>query len=95
MVMKSVDFIKRKTLFELNSRTGAMKSLAIDWINNHLYYSYIEGSRAFIKVTNFPSIDYHYTIFNSKIEKPSLLAVNPKLKFLYWIDQVKFNSLIH
>lgn len=92
MAMKSIDFIKRKTLFELNSPKGALTSLAIDWTNNHLYYSYFESSKAFIKVTNLPSIDYHYTIFSSQVEKPSLLAVNPKLRFLYWIDQVIFTQ---
>lgn len=66
--------------------------LAMDWINNLLYYSYYDAPNSYIRVTNFPSIDYHYTVFTSQKDKPSLIAVNPQLKYLYWIDQVSLNK---
>ena len=91
--LKSSDFLKRKTLFELDSPTGQLTHIAIDWINNLLYYSYFDSPNSYIRVTNFPNIDYHYTIFKSNKDRPSLIAVNPKLRYLYWIDQVSLFSL--
>ena len=68
-------------------------SLAIDWISNQLYYSYVDQSINYIKVTNYPSISYHYTIFSSNVDKPSLIVVNPRLRFLYWIDDSQYSKL--
>lgn len=90
---RSVEFIQRKTLFELESSSGHLMGLAIDWINNLLYYSYFDAPNSYIRVTNFPDIDYHYTLFKSNRDKPSLIAVNPKLRYLYWIDQGQFPKL--
>ena len=68
-------------------------SLAIDWVNNLLFYSYYDSPNNYIKVTNFPNVDYHLTIFTSKQDKPSVMAVNPNLKYLYWIDEGQFAKL--
>jgi hypothetical protein len=42
---------------------------------------------SYIKVCTYPQADYHYTIVSSKDDKPNVLAVNPKLRYLYWVDQ--------
>lgn len=89
----SNNFVNQRVLFELDSSTGVLLSLAMDWINNLLYYSYSDPPFNYIKVTKFPSVDYHLTIFSSKVEIPSVLAVNPKLRYLYWIDQGQFSKL--
>lgn len=39
---KPADFISTRVLFELDSSTGKIMSLAFDWINNYLYYSYTD-----------------------------------------------------
>ena len=87
------DFLKMKTLFELDANNGVLMSLALDWVNGLLYYSYYDSTTHYIKVTNYPAIDYHFTLFSSKQDKPFVIAVNPKLKYLYWIDQGQFPKL--
>jgi low density lipoprotein-related protein 2 len=87
------NFVNKKVLFELNSSTGKLMSLAFDWISNQLYYSYNDQSINYIKVTNYPSISFHYTIFSSKSDKPSLIVINPKLRYLYWIDDSQYSKL--
>jgi len=90
---KTTDFLSKQVLFELDSSTGNLLSLTLDWINNLLFYSYYDSPNNYIKVTNFPQVEYHYTIFTSKVDKPSSMAVNPKLKYLYWIDEGQFAKL--
>ena len=90
---RSTKFFSKKVLFELGSSTGELMSLAVDWINNLLYYSYTDSPFNYIKVTKFPSVEYHLTIFSSKSDKPSVIAVNPKLRYLYWIDEGQFSKL--
>jgi low density lipoprotein-related protein 2 len=83
-----------KVLFELDSFTGYIESLAYDWVNGMLYYSYSDPPLNFIKVTRYPnSLDSHLTIFKSKTDTPVVIAVNPKLKYLYWIVQGQFAKL--
>ena len=86
-------FFAKKVLFELGSATGSLMSLSVDWINNLLYYSYTDLPNHYIKVTDLPTAQYHYTVFTSKQDKPSVVAVNPKLRYLYWIDQGQYAKL--
>lgn len=44
-------------------------------------------------MTKFPSCEGHLTIFKSNSDSPSSIAVNPKLRFLYWIDKGQFAKL--
>lgn len=44
-------------------------------------------------MTKFPKCEEHLTIFTSKSDSPSSIAVNPKLRFLYWIDRGQFAKL--
>lgn len=86
-------FYSTKVLFEIDSFFGTLMGLAVDWINNMLYYSYNEGSQSYIKVCKLPSCEFHYTILSTKEDKPFVLAVNPKLRYLYWIDQGQTSKL--
>lgn len=88
-----MDFAQTRVLFELDSSTGTLLSLALDWVNNLLYYSYADPPFNYIKVTKFAGVDYHTTIFSSNVDQPSSLAVNPKLRYLYWIDKGQFSKL--
>ena len=88
------DFYTSKVLFELASQTGSLTSLAVDWINSMLYYTYTDSPRSYIKVTRLLSGDgmladsgHHYTLLTTTQDKPGLLVVNPKLRYLYWMDQ--------
>ena len=90
---RMLNYIQRKVLFELPSASGSLLDLTLDWVSNILYYSYTDASINIISATNFPSIDYHFTIFTSKLDKATSLAVNPRLKYLYWIDQGQFAKL--
>lgn len=47
---KPADFMNVRVLFELDSSTGTLMSLAFDWISNLLYYSYVDAPNSFIKV---------------------------------------------
>ena len=58
-----------------------------------MYYSYTDSPFNYIKVTRLPDAQLHYTIVTSKQDKPSALAVNPKLRYLYWIDQGQYAKL--
>ena len=49
-VDKPADFMNVRVLFELDSSTGTLMSLAFDWISNLLYYSYVDAPNSFIKV---------------------------------------------
>ncbi len=82
-----------KVLFELDSSIGSLTSIAVDWINGQLYYSYSDSANTYIKVTKVSNSEVHRTVFQSKSEKPTFLAVNPKLRFLYWIDKGQFSKL--
>jgi low density lipoprotein-related protein 2 len=44
-------------------------------------------------VTKFPECDNHMVIFTSKSDMPTSLAVNPRLRYLYWIDRAQFAKL--
>jgi len=94
LAARSVEFIRKRTLFELDSPKGTLMDLTMDWVNNLLYYSYFEAANSYLKVTNFPRIDYHLTLFTSSLHKPSLLAVDPSRRYLYWIDQGQFPRLV-
>jgi len=91
---RSLEFIKKTTLFELDSPKGTLMDLSMDWVNNLLYYSYFEAPNSYVKVTNFPRIEYHFNLFTSNLHKPSLLAVDPIRRYLYWIDQGQFPRLV-
>ena len=87
------EFFDVSILFELDSYTGYMTGLTVDWINNLLYYTYTQASVSYLKVCKLPYGDYHSTLATSKDDKFYAIAVNPKLRYLYWIDQAQ-NSKI-
>ncbi len=89
----TTSFYGIKVMFELGSESGSFKSLAYDYVNSLIYYSYTDPPFNYIKATNYPNANHHYTIFASKIDMPSVLAINPKLKYLYWIDQGQYARL--
>jgi len=91
---KSIDYMSRRVLFELDSATGELLSLTMDWANQLVFYSYTDSPNYYIKVTNFPKCEYHLTVAVSKLDKPSSMAVNPKLKYLYWLDNGQFAKLM-
>lgn len=83
----NMDFFKIRTLFELNSANGVLMGLSVDWVNNNLYYSFYENQISYIKVAKMPTAELHLTIASAKVDKITELAVNPRLRFLYWVDQ--------
>ena len=87
------EFFNVNVLFELDSYYGSMTGLAVDWVNNLLYYTYFQSSLSYIKVCKLPNGDFHSTIVSSKSDKFYAIAVNPKLRYIYWIDQAQ-NSKI-
>lgn len=50
VVNRPADFLTTSVLFELDSATGNLMSLAMDWINNLLFYSYSDPPNNYIKV---------------------------------------------
>jgi low density lipoprotein-related protein 2 len=82
----SSPFYTVRTLFELDSPNGALRGLTVDWINKMLYYTYTQAPITYIKACRFPQADYHYTLIASKNDSPAMIAVNPRLRYLYWID---------
>lgn len=89
-LVKTISFsdksFETRVLFELDSLNGVLKGLAFNWLTSFLYYSYSDSSHSYIKVCDYPNAEYHFTIFASDSDKPYELAINPKLKFIYWID---------
>lgn len=62
---KPADFINLRVLFELDSSTGTLMSLAFDWINNLLYYSFTDLPNYYIKVLIFLHFRIIYRVFFS------------------------------
>ena len=93
----SSSFVSKRTLFELGSPSGTLRSLAVDWISGQLYYSYTDtsaSSLSFIKVTKLPGADYHMTVVAlAGGDAATALALNPRLRYLYWMDEGQFAKL--
>jgi hypothetical protein len=49
-VNRPADYLNSRVIFELDSSSGTLLSLAFDWINNLLYYSYTDPPFNYIKV---------------------------------------------
>ncbi|XP_052813290.1 low-density lipoprotein receptor-related protein 2-like isoform X2 [Mya arenaria] len=66
--------------------------LTIDWIAENMYFINAYTSESLIEVSRLDG-RHRLTIFQNKTSRPLHLAVNPNLRYLYWLDAGQTPSL--
>uniref|UniRef100_A0A158P9R2 EGF-like domain-containing protein n=1 Tax=Angiostrongylus cantonensis TaxID=6313 RepID=A0A158P9R2_ANGCA len=63
-----------------------IRSIAVDWINFNLYFIIQDSERTNIEVCKLDG-QYRKTLFTTKTETPTSIAVDPIGRYLYWADR--------
>lgn len=69
-----------------------IRGLCIDWIAQNLYFSNQFPHEAFIEVSTLDGGN-RFVIYNTDTEAPRELAVDPLIRYLYWIDAGQFPKI--
>ncbi|XP_052813493.1 low-density lipoprotein receptor-related protein 2-like [Mya arenaria] len=69
-----------------------IKDLTIDWIAENMYFINAYTAESLIEVSRLDG-RHRLTIFQNRTSRPLVLAVNPNLRYLYWIDAGQTSSL--
>uniref|UniRef100_A0A6Q2Z9A5 Low-density lipoprotein receptor-related protein 2 n=1 Tax=Esox lucius TaxID=8010 RepID=A0A6Q2Z9A5_ESOLU len=64
---------------------GGVHGIAVDWIAGNLYFTNAFGSQTYLEVTRLET-PYRTILLKCTEDRPSDLAVSPKLRFLFWAD---------
>ncbi|TRY92935.1 hypothetical protein DNTS_033821 [Danionella cerebrum] len=64
---------------------GRIHGLAIDWVAGNLYFTYASTSQTYLEVLRLNS-SIQLTLLRSSVDRPTDLAVSPKLRLLFWTD---------
>ncbi|XP_054720384.1 low-density lipoprotein receptor-related protein 1-like [Uloborus diversus] len=59
------------------------KSIAVDWINNHIYW--VDAGTDTISLASLDG-SLHQTIISTNVDQPTDIAVDPEAGFIYWTD---------
>ncbi|CAB1312135.1 unnamed protein product, partial [Coregonus sp. 'balchen'] len=64
---------------------GGIQGMAVDWISGNLYFTNAVEAQTYLEVTRLET-PYRTVLLKSIEDRPSDLAVSPKLRFLFWAD---------
>nr|XP_046225254.1 LOW QUALITY PROTEIN: low-density lipoprotein receptor-related protein 2 [Oncorhynchus gorbuscha] len=64
---------------------GGIQGMAVDWISGNLYFTNAIEAQTYLEVTRLET-PYRTVLLKSTEDRPSDLAVSPKLRFLFWAD---------
>uniref|UniRef100_A0A914GSI0 Low-density lipoprotein receptor-related protein n=1 Tax=Globodera rostochiensis TaxID=31243 RepID=A0A914GSI0_GLORO len=63
-----------------------IKSVAVDWINNNIYFINADSDRSNIEVCQLNG-ENRKILISTRTETPTSIAVDPITRFIYWADQ--------
>ncbi|XP_053722161.1 low-density lipoprotein receptor-related protein 2 [Synchiropus splendidus] len=71
----------------VNSGVGrrGIQGIAVDWISGNLYFTNAFDSETFMEVLSI-NTTYRMVLFKTSEDQPRDVAVDPKLRYLFWVD---------
>ena len=69
--------------------SNGIRGMAIDWIANNLYFTNVFPHENYVEVSRLDG-SFRKVLVRTTTDAPRELAVNPIVKYLYWIDYGQF-----
>lgn len=86
------DGSEKKQIISDGIGTSGIRGLCVDWIAQNLYFTNQFPHETFIEVSSLDGSN-RLVIYKTSTEAPKELAVDPLIRYLYWIDAGQFPKI--